>query len=117
MVALQVSVLAGVWPTDGRCLSGLLCVRESSTGWRGEAPSLEAIKVAMFSFLPDVLGDFSPSSMMRCMLVDWVTVSVRRQEADDEDIAGNCGTCAVSSWEVCGLRVEGGGQSSVSRNS
>lgn len=51
------------------------------------------------------------------MLVDWVSVSVGLQEEDEEERVGNCGTCAVSSLEVCGLRVGGGGESRASRNS
>lgn len=69
------------------------------------------------SLLPDILGDVSLSSMMRCMLVDWISVSAGVQEAAEEAGAGSCGTSAVSSWEVCGLRVGGGGQSRGSTNS
>lgn len=78
---------------------------------------LGATKVTMSLLLPDILGDFSPSSMMRFMLGDWVSVSAVAQEVDEEERAGNGGTCAISSWEACGLRVGGSGKSRVSTNS
>lgn len=70
----------------------------------------------MSSLLPDVLEVFSLSSMMRCMLVDWVSVSVGVQGADEEEGAGNCGTSDISG-AVCSLWVGGGSQSWASRNS
>lgn len=78
---------------------------------------LGATEVTKSSLLADILGDFSLPSMMRFMLVDWVSVSVGVQEADEEEGTGNCGTSVNSPWEVCSLRDGGGGQSRVSRNS
>lgn len=49
--------------------------------------------------------------------MDWVSVSVGVQAADEEEATGNWGASAVSSWGVCSLRVGGGGQVRVSRNS